>query len=84
MYLQSFDLAVERFGLDLDALRHSAIVRTFRAWFEGQEKECIKRNNSVTEVRFLTKLVFVDQDTDVTFTVVVQMCVFRCLVAPRP
>ena len=59
---------MEHFGLDLDALKQPAIVKTFRAWLEDW-------------ARFLTKythLVFIDPDTYVMFTVVAQNCEFCC------
>jgi len=63
-----FDLQLERFGVDMEALKHVPIRRVFRAWVEDWEKEeARKRNDPVCEAKLLAKykgLVFRDPDNN--------------------
>ena len=51
----SFDLRLENWGVDYKALRERKVTRVFRAWVEDWEKEAIKSNDAVSEVRLLEK-----------------------------
>ena len=54
------------------ALRERKITQVFRAWVEDWEKEAIKSNDAVAEVRLVEKykyLVFVDAKENKTFTI---------------
>jgi hypothetical protein len=56
-------LQFENRGVNYKALRERKITWVFRAWVEDWEKEAIKSNDAVAEVRLLEKykdLVFVD------------------------
>ena len=68
----SFDHQLEQFGVNLVPLKEAGIVRIFRAWVEDWEEELLKKNDCVAEARLLEKyknLVFLDPDTEETFTV---------------
>jgi hypothetical protein len=68
----NFDLQLEKFGVDLVALKHVPIERIFRAWVEDWEKVARKKNDCVMEAKFLAKykgLVFCDPDTGFVFKV---------------
>jgi hypothetical protein len=63
---------LEDWGVDLEALRSTAVKRVFRAWVEDWEKECIKNKDVVSEIRLLDKykgLVFYDEDDEKTYTI---------------
>jgi hypothetical protein len=63
---------LENWGVDYVALRETKVTRVFRAWVEDWEKEAIKSNDAVAEVRLLEKykdLVFVEASTNKTFTI---------------
>ena len=51
----NFDLQLERFGVDMEALKHVPIRRVFRAWVEDWEEEARKRNDCVCEAKLLAK-----------------------------
>jgi hypothetical protein len=51
----SFDLQLENWGADYKASRERKITWVFRAWVEDWEKEAIKSNAAVAEVRLLEK-----------------------------
>ena len=68
----SFDLHLQNFGVDTDALREPVSTRVFRAWLEDWEVELLKMNDCVTEAKLLEEYkghVFNDPDTQVNFTV---------------
>ena len=68
----SFDLQLEKFGVDIKELKQPATTRIFRAWVEDWEKDLLKMNDCVAEARILEKyrgLVFWDPDTEANFTV---------------
>jgi hypothetical protein len=63
----NFDLQLEKFGVDMVALKHVQIKRVFRAWVEDWEEEARKKNDCVAEAKLLAKykgLVFRDPDTN--------------------
>ena len=63
----NFDLPLEKFGVDMVALKHVQIKRVFRAWVEDWEEEARKKNDCVAEAKLLAKykgLVFRDPDTN--------------------
>ena len=43
----SFDLQLEDWGVDLEALKARKVERIFRVWVEDWELECINVNDSV-------------------------------------
>ncbi len=54
------------------ALREMKVTRVFRAWVEDWEKEAIKSNDAVAEVRLLEKykdLLFVEVSRNKTITI---------------
>ena len=68
----NFDLQLEEFGVDTNALKEPATERVFRAWVEDWEVELRNKNDSIAEARLLQKykgLVFVDPDSKNTFSV---------------
>jgi hypothetical protein len=63
----NFNLELEKFGVDMEALKHVPIRRVFRAWVEDWEEEARKRNDAVYEAKLLAKykgLVFRDPDNN--------------------
>jgi hypothetical protein len=63
----NFDLQLERFGVDMEALKHVPIHRVFRAWVEDWEEEARKRDDPVCEAKLLAKykgVVFRDPDNN--------------------
>lgn len=63
---------MEKWGVDLNALKAKAIKRVFRAWVEDWEKESIKHNDVVAEVKLLEKykgLAFWDPNDQTTYTI---------------
>ena len=48
----SFDLQLENWGVDVNALKAKTVNRVFRAWVEEWEKECIKDKDAVAEVGY--------------------------------
>jgi hypothetical protein len=61
------NLELEKFGVDMEALKHVPIRRVFRAWVEDWEEEARKRNDAVDEAKLLAKykgLVFRDPDNN--------------------
>lgn len=72
MKLLSFDLQLEKFGVDLNQLKLPETQRIFRAWLEEWETNNLKKQDCVIESRFLEMykdLVFLDPDLKLTFTV---------------
>ena len=68
----AFELHLEMFGIDIATLKEPAVQRVFRAYVEEWEQVDRKKNDCVAEARILAKykgLVFVDPDTDKTFSV---------------
>ena len=68
----SFDLNLEKFGVNVDELKQPATHRVFCAWVEDWEKECMLKDDIVLETRILEKhknLVFCNPDQDINFTV---------------
>ncbi len=68
----NFDLQLEQFGVDTNALKEPATEHVFRAWVEDWEVEIRNKNDSIAEARLLHKykgLVFVDPDSKNTFSV---------------
>jgi len=54
---------LDSWRVDYKALRERKMTRVFRTWVEDWEKEAIKSNDAVAEVRWLQKykdLVFVE------------------------
>jgi len=51
----NFNLELEKFGVDMEALKHVPIRRVFWAWVEDWEKEARKRNDAVYEAKLLAK-----------------------------
>ena len=75
-----FDLQLEKFGVDVGALKEVPAQRVFRAWVEDWEEEARKKNDPVAEARLLQKykkLVFHDPDTGNTFSIWDQNMEFR-------
>ena len=63
----NFNLQLEKFGVDMEALKHVPIRRVFRAWVEEWEEEARKKNDAVCEAKLLAKykgLVFRDPDNN--------------------
>lgn len=76
----NFDMQLEQFGVDTEALKEPAVDRVFRAWVEEWEVEARMKNDCVEEARFLSKykgLVFNDPDTGGTFSVTDKNMEFR-------
>ena len=76
----AFDLHLETFGVDIATLKEPAVQRVFRAYVEDWEEEDRKKNDCVAEARLLAKykgLVFVDPDTEKTFSVYEKNMEFR-------
>ena len=68
----SFDLQLEKFGVDTKELKQPATIRIFRDWVEDWEKDLLKMNDCVVEAKILEKykgLIFWDPDTEANFTV---------------
>jgi hypothetical protein len=68
----NFDLQLEQFGVDTNALRAPATERLFHAWVEDWEVELRYKNDTVAEARLLQKykgLVFHDPDTNKTYSI---------------
>ena len=68
--LYSFDLHLGSFGVDLDSLKRE-IKRTFHAWIEPWEKDCIFTNDPVSERALLEKyknMSFFDEENGVMLT----------------
>jgi hypothetical protein len=68
----AFDLHLEKLGVDIAALKEPAVQRIFWAYAEDWEQDNRKKNDCVAEARLLAKyrgLVFVDHDTEKTFSV---------------
>jgi hypothetical protein len=68
----NFDLQLEKWDVDSDALKEPQVLRIFKAWVEDWEEEIRMRNDAVVEAQLLQKyqsLVFLDPDTDKTFHV---------------
>jgi hypothetical protein len=63
---------LEKWGVDLNALKAKSIRRVFRAWVEDWEKESIQHNDVVAEVRLLDRykgLAFWDPNDKTTYTI---------------
>lgn len=78
--MYSFDLQLEKFGVDLDNLKQPATSRIFRAWVEDWEIKIMKMCDCVAEATLLEKyknLVFHDPDEDCMFTVASQNMEYR-------
>ena len=76
----AFELHLEKFGVDIAAFKEPAVQRIFRAFVEDWEQEDRKKNDCVAEARLLVKyrcLVFVDPDTEKTFSVYEKNMEFR-------
>ena len=72
MICVSFDLQLEKFGVDTVVLKQPATNRVFRAWVEDWEKDLLKMNDCVAETRILEKykgLIFWDPDTEANYIV---------------
>ena len=70
-------MQLEKWGVDLNALKAKAIKRVFRAWVEDWEKESIKHNDVVAEVKLLEKykgLAFWDPNDKTTYTIDQRTC----------
>jgi hypothetical protein len=68
----NFDLQLEKWDVDSDALKEPQVLRIFKAWVEDWEEEIRMRNDAVVEAQLLQKyqsLVFLDPDTEKTFHV---------------
>ena len=68
----NFDLQLEKWDVDSDALKEPQVLRIFKAWVEDWEGEIRMRNDAVVEAQLLQKyqsLVFFDPDTEKTFHV---------------
>ena len=68
----NFDLQLEKWDVDSDALKEPQVSRIFQAWVEDWEGEIRMRNDPVVEARLMQKyqsLVFLDPDTGKTFHV---------------
>ncbi len=68
----NFDLQLEEFSVDINALKEPATERVFGAWVEDWEVEPRNKNDSIAEAHMLQKykgLVFVDPDSKNTFSV---------------
>ena len=80
MICVSFDLQLEKFGVDTVVLKQPATNRVFRAWVEDWEKDLLKMNDCVAEARILAKykgLIFWDPATEANFTVPDEILEFR-------
>ncbi len=76
----AFDLHLETFGVDIATLKEPAVQHVFWAYVEDWEEEDRKKNDCVAEAMLLAKykgLVFVDLDTEKTFTVYEKNMEFR-------
>jgi hypothetical protein len=63
---------LEKWGVDLNVLKAKTIRRVFRAWVEDWEKESIKHNDVIAEVKLLEKykgLAFWDPNDKTTYTI---------------
>ena len=68
----NFDLQLEKWDVDSDALKEPQVLHIFNAWVEDWEGEIRMRNDAVVEAQLLQKyqsLVFLDPDTEKTFHV---------------
>ena len=68
----SFDMNLERFGVDTTVLKLATSKRIFRAWVEDWEKPLLNTNDIIAEVRLLDKykdLVFYDHNNECVYTV---------------
>ena len=73
-------MELDKFGVDMIALKQGQIQRVFRAWVEEWEEVARKKNDCVTEAQLLAKhkgLVFRDPDTNLSFKVWEQNLEFR-------
>lgn len=54
---ERFDLGLEKFGVDVDALKDTptAPLRKFRCWLEEWEKPLLKQNDAVAKMKLLQK-----------------------------
>jgi hypothetical protein len=76
----NFDLELEKFGVDLVALKHVPIQRIFHAWVEDWEEGVRRKNDCVHEALLLAKykgLVFRDTDKEMAFKVWEENLEFR-------
>ena len=76
----NFDLQLEKFGVELEALKEKEIERVFRAWVEDWEEEAWNKNDCVAEALLLAKykgLVFIDPDSGKSFSIWDQNMEFR-------
>ncbi len=67
----NFDLQLEEFSVDTNALKGQATEHVFRAWVEDWEVDLRNKNDSIAEAHLLQKykgLVFVDPDSKNTFS----------------
>ena len=68
----SFDLNLEKFGVNVDELKQLATHRVFHAWVEDWEEKLMLKDDIVLETRILEKcknLVCYNPDQDINFTV---------------
>ena len=68
----SFDMNLEKFGVDNTVLKLATSKRIFRAWVEYWEKPLLKINDIIAEVRLLEKykdLLFYETDNECVYTV---------------
>ena len=71
---EAFDLGLEKFGVDIDAIRNTPTVpkRIFRGWIEDWEVPLFTQNDAVAKMRLLQKdkgLVFTDDRHEMTHTI---------------
>ena len=68
----NFDLQLEKWDVDSDALKEPRVLRIFKAWVEDWEGDIRMRNDAVVKAQLMQKyqsLVFLDPDTEKTFHV---------------
>jgi hypothetical protein len=68
----SFDLQLEKFGVNTDILKEPAVERIFCLWVEEWDKDARKKNDCVSEALLLQKykgLVFRDPDSGNDFSI---------------
>lgn len=53
--MYSFDLQLEKFGIDLDNLKESATTLIYYAWVKDWEKELLRHNDCDAEAKLLLK-----------------------------
>ena len=66
------DLGLEKFGVNVAALKDGPPKRLFHCWIEDWEAPLLKKNDCVAEARLLEKykgMVFLDIDDDIIYTV---------------